>query len=156
MNNQICLTTKIYCPIILNFCDRIIGRIYFSASTFDLPNNILIDATIDRQNICQLRPYYYHSLAVGIPLKDDLPWCNGSTVLFEAMTMSKPVIMTSGKANQIDVEKEKNGFTVGFGNNKEWLEAIRYLREHPDEVKEMGERGFALVQKIQLQLQFVL
>ena len=112
-----------------------------------LSQNIQVDATIDTQNICQLRPHYYHSFAVGIPLKEDLPWCNGSTVLFEAMAMSKPIIMTGCKANLIDLEKEKIGITVGFGDKKGWTEAIRYLKEHPDEAKEMGERGFALVQK---------
>jgi len=118
-----------------------------NSSATDLPQNIRIDTTIDWKNICQLRPYYYHSIAVGIPLKEDLPWCNGSTVLFEAMTMSKPIIMTACKANLIDLEKEKIGITVGFGDKKGWTDAIRYLMEHPDEAKEMGERGFALVQK---------
>ncbi len=113
----------------------------------DTPQNVLLDRTIDRSNVGKLRPYYYHSLAVGIPLKEDISWCNGSTVLFEAMSMSKPVIMTATKANLIDIEKEKIGITVGFGDKKGWIDAIRYLENHPEEAREMGERGYALVQK---------
>ena len=109
--------------------------------------NVLLDRSIDRNNVGKLRSYYYHSIAVGIPLQEDLDWCNGSTVLFEAMTMSKPVIMTAAKANLIDIEKEKIGISVGFGDKKGWIDAINYLKANPDEAKEMGERGFALVQK---------
>ena len=109
--------------------------------------NVLLDRSIDRNNVGKLRSYYYHSLAVGIPLQVDIDWCNGSTVLFEAMTMMKPVIMTAAKANIIDIEKEKVGLSVRFGDKKGWIDAINYLKANPDEAKEMGERGFALVKK---------
>ena len=61
--------------------------------------------------------------------------------------MKKPVIMTAGKVNLIDIDKGKIGISVGFGDKKGWIDAINYLKAYPDEAKEMGERGFALVKK---------
>jgi hypothetical protein len=74
--------------LLINTCDKfedcwdpelklVICNIDYQQSA-DTPQNILIDRTIDRSKVGKLRPYYYHSLAVGIPLKEEISWCNGS------------------------------------------------------------------------------
>lgn len=110
----------------------------------NLSNNIIIDNNIDINNVGKLRLHYYNCLAVAIPLKIELDWCNGTTVLLEAMTMSKAVIMTESKANLIDIEKEGIGILVKYGDINGWQKAIKYLQTNPEIAKKMGEKGFLL------------
>jgi len=115
--------------------------------SFPIPNNVFFYKNMDRYSIAKLLPYYYNSIATAIPLKLKLDFCNGSTVLMESMAMHKPVIVTASKVNFIDVKKEKIGLEVDYGDVNGWIEAILYLKEHPDEAKEMGERAYYLAKK---------
>ena len=47
----------------------------------------------------------------------------------------------------MDVEKEKIGLLVDFGDVEGWRQAIEYLKSNPDEARQMGERGFLLAQR---------
>lgn len=91
-----------------------------------------------------LRDEYYNAIAILLPIDyiNDVP--NGATVLVEALAMGKPVIVTEAETNYIDVEKEGCGITVKRHDVEGWISAVKYLRENPDKVKEMGEKAYLL------------
>jgi glycosyltransferase involved in cell wall biosynthesis len=115
--------------------------------TVPIPDNAFIDNVFNSESVANRRDHYYNALAVAIPLKNHIDWCNGCTVMFEAMAMSKPIIMTRSRSNLVDVEKEKIGLLVDFGDKEGWRQAIEYLKSNPEEARLMGERGFLLAQR---------
>lgn len=91
-----------------------------------------------------IRKEYYNALAVAVPLKkvDDYKFGTwGITVILEGMAMGKPVLSTYNDAYPFDIEKEKVGFYVDYGDVKGWRDAVKYLIDNPGEVFEMGERA---------------
>lgn len=95
----------------------------------------------------KLRYHYYHSIAILLPIDyiNDVP--NGATVLVEALTMGKAIIITDAETNYIDVEKEGCGLVVKRHDVDGWVNAINYLLQHPEERKRMGERSFQLAKE---------
>jgi glycosyltransferase involved in cell wall biosynthesis len=84
--------------------------------------------------------------AVAIPLyippeRADTVTLLGNTSLRDAMAMGKAVVMTRNRQIDIDIEKEKIGIWVEPGDVEGWQKAITYLLDHPEETKEMGNRG---------------
>ncbi len=112
-------------------------------------SNIQVDNSIPVgiSSTGQLRQHYYHSLAVAVPL---LPskWAAGfgGTVILESMAMGKPVISTYNKYHPVNVEKEKVGIYIDDGDVQGWIDAVNYLKDHPDKAREMGERGLKFSQ----------
>ncbi len=97
-----------------------------------------------------IRKDYYDALCVAIPLtrhKQPHIHNNGSTVLFEALAMGKPVVMTQNEAFPFDMEKEKVGFAIDYNDVNGWIEALRYFIENPGIAQEMGARGKYLCEK---------
>lgn len=93
-----------------------------------------------------IRKDYYHALAVGVPLQRSEAFATyGITVVMEAMAMGKPVITTLTEAYPFNVEKEKIGMLVDYGDVEGWRQAVQYLIEHPEEAREMGMRGKHLI-----------
>lgn len=95
-----------------------------------------------------IRKDYYHALAVAIPLlqtKDPEPF--GITVLMEALAMGKPVIVSDNPGYPFDVEEEGVGIKVPYGDVIAWREAVQYLQSHPEEARQMGQRGLKLMQE---------
>jgi glycosyltransferase involved in cell wall biosynthesis len=111
------------------------------------PNNVFIDRVMSRSSTSKVLPYYYDAIATLIPLKEKLDFGNGGTVMMESMAMRKPIIITSSRANLLDVKKEKIGLEVDYGDINGWRDAILYIKEHPNEAKEMGDRGYYLAKK---------
>ena len=114
----------------------------------NLPSNVYIDKEL-KPSITStgfLRKEYYNALGVVIPLKKQYDSAQGSTVLLEAMAMAKPVILTDNDHYSIDVEKERIGFKIPYGDKEGWHQAMQYLIDHPEEAREMGERGQKLCQ----------
>jgi acetyltransferase-like isoleucine patch superfamily enzyme/glycosyltransferase involved in cell wall biosynthesis len=112
-----------------------------------LTSNIFINTSIplDLKLFIQFLPEYYQALAVAIPLKKEIDYFPaGITVLLEALAMGKPIITTQNKAYPFDVEKEKVGLNVGYGDVEGWKRATNYFINHPEETKKMGERGIQL------------
>lgn len=92
----------------------------------------------------KLRKEYYNAFAVAVPLKqvDDYLFSTwGITVVMEGMSMGKPIVSTYNDAYPLDIEKEKVGFYVDYGDVEGWKQAINYLIDHPGEAYEMGERA---------------
>ncbi|MDP4206134.1 MAG: glycosyltransferase, partial [Bacteroidota bacterium] len=106
--------------------------------------NVEIDTSVvpGLTSVARLRSDYYNSLAVAIPIlveEDHNP--SGVTVLFEAAALAKPIITTWNKSYPFDVEKEKIGFNVNYGDSEGWKQAVQYMTDHRDEAREMGERA---------------
>ena len=126
---------------------KIFGRLDETKSyKYELPKNVIINNKIvpGLSSVAKLREEYYNCLAVAIPLKKSLDTATGGTVMLEAIAMGKPLLVTNNKAFFFDVEREKVGFKIDFGDVEGWRQAVQYLVNHPEEVKEMGERALYL------------
>jgi glycosyltransferase involved in cell wall biosynthesis len=93
----------------------------------------------------ELLTEYEKSYAVAIPLTDTNALA-GLTSLLDAMAMQKAVIMTKNSRINLDVEKEGIGIWVDPGDVRGWQKAVTYLLAHPQEAKQMGNRGYYLCQ----------
>lgn len=65
----------------------------------------------------------------------------GLTSLVEAMSLSRPVIVTDNYYNGIDVEEIGCGIKVGYGDVEGWANAIIFMEEHKELAHQMGEKG---------------
>jgi glycosyltransferase involved in cell wall biosynthesis len=121
--------------------------------TGNIPTNVHIDKELVAGAIkgdaqydkwIKLREAYHNSIAVLIPLlkQRDIP--TGVTVLLEAAACKKPLIVTDNVIFPFDVEKEKIGFKVAYGDKEGWIKAINYTLENPYEAQQMGERAYQL------------
>ncbi|GAB4026569.1 glycosyltransferase [Spirosoma gilvum] len=68
-----------------------------------------------------------------------------TTKLFEYMTLGLPVITSNFPLYKQVVEQHECGFCVSPNDPLQIAEAIRYLIEHPDESRSMGQRGLEAV-----------
>ncbi len=77
---------------------------------------------------------------VMIPLmKDRINYCVGLTSIIEAMAMGKPIISSPNPYSPVDITKERIGLVAD--SEEEWIAAINYLQDHPDEAEAMGQRA---------------
>ncbi len=115
-----------------------------------IPPNVLIDDSVKPglHSVGLIRKEYYNSLAVAISLENNGHlWPVGITVIMEALAMAKPIISTVNKMYPFNLEKEKIGFYVDYKDTEGWKDKVNYLIDHPDEAREMGERGRFLCEK---------
>lgn len=66
---------------------------------------------------------------------------NLATKVYEYMSLGLPTILSNSPYNQKIVEKYQFGVCVDPENVDEIAGAIRYLLDHPDEARQMGENG---------------
>ena len=87
------------------------------------------------------------STCVVVPINEQgLTYCTGHTSIVEALALGKPVIVTDNIYHPIDVEKEGVGLKVGFEDVDAWKNAIAYIRNNPNLIKEMGTKGRILAE----------
>lgn len=72
---------------------------------------------------------------------------NLATKVYEYMSLGLPVILTKAPYNVKVMEKYQFGICVDPENVDEIAEAIRYLLDHPEEAKQMGENGRRAVEE---------
>lgn len=75
------------------------------------------------------------------------PYTIGLTTLVEALALGKAVITTDNPTFPIDVEKEGIGIKVAYGDVEGWINAINYLANNPDVVREMGIKARCLAEQ---------
>lgn len=112
----------------------------------ELPSNIMVHFNHPIYNAISyndLLAEYKKAYAIAIPLIDTNSMA-GLTGLLDALAMGKAVIMTKNSQVDIDIEKEGIGIWVDPGDVNGWQEAVSYLLAHPEEVREMGNRGYIL------------
>jgi glycosyltransferase involved in cell wall biosynthesis len=102
--------------------------------------------TFGKKSLLELRDLYARSRFVVIPLlATDTD--NGTTSILEAMAMGKAVIC-SRAAGQVDVVQDgETGVYVPVGDVEALRHAIRYLWDHPEETKRMGDAGRLYIER---------
>ena len=48
---------------------------------------------------------------------------------------------------EIDIDKEEIGITVEYNDVQGWIDAIRYIADHPEEARRMGENARKLAEE---------
>ena len=77
---------------------------------------------------------------VMIPLmKNHVNYCVGLTSIIAAMAMGKPIISSPNPYSPVDIAKERIGIVAD--SVEEWVSAIQYMQDHPDEAEAMGQRA---------------
>lgn len=107
--------------------------------------NLRIDDTPKEES--DLLNGYNKALAVLVPLQKDTGSMTGITVVLEGLAFSKPIISTKSDYYPFDLEKEGCGIYVDYGDTKGWVDAMHYIKNHPEEAKEMGRRGRKLLEE---------
>jgi hypothetical protein len=90
--------------------------------------------------------YFHHALAQLIPLKPIQDDTAGMTNLLEAMACGLPVIMTKSGALDLNLDQEGVGLYVDPDDESGWQMACNWILTHPDQAREMGDRGRNLVE----------
>ena len=58
-----------------------------------------------------------------------------------------PVICSRNPNFEIDIDKEEIGITVEYNDVQGWIDAIRYIADHPEEARRMGENARKLAEE---------
>ena len=66
---------------------------------------------------------------------------NLATKVYEYMSLGLPVVLTRAPYNEKMMAQYRFGICVDPTNVDEIAAAIRYLLDHPDEARQMGENG---------------
>lgn len=70
-----------------------------------------------------------------------------STVITEGMMKKKACIVSDGAGNANYIENFKSGVLFRSGNAESLSEAIKWVINHPEELKKLGEHGYEIYQK---------
>ncbi len=89
----------------------------------------------------------YHSACVVICCLET-KYTVGLTTVVEALAFGLPIICSRNPQIPVDFDKEGCGISVAYYDEGGWVNAIRYIQEHPDEAKEMGKRARQLAERI--------
>ncbi len=108
-----------------------------------LPPNVRLRKQL---NPLELRALYARSRLVVVPLHDVDSDCGMSTII-EAMAMARPVVVTR-TTGQVDVVVDgKHGLYVTPADAYALRSAIGHILEHPEEARQMGRAGRALIEE---------
>ncbi|MEX2598235.1 MAG: glycosyltransferase family 4 protein [Dehalococcoidia bacterium] len=109
-----------------------------------LPDNVRLSS----HDYASLRELYASALCVAVPLVEHDTQA-GSLVVYEALAMGKPVIVTRtrGQAAMGLVQEGETGFYVEPGDVEGWRRAVSFLHEHPDEAMRMGQNARRVVEE---------
>lgn len=84
---------------------------------------------------------------VMIPLmRNHVNYCVGLTSIIEAMAMCKPIISSPNPYSPVDIAKEKIGIVAD--SLEDWIAAIQFMQDHPDEAEAMGKRARLLAERL--------
>jgi colanic acid biosynthesis glycosyl transferase WcaI len=99
--------------------------------------NIHFSKPLPKENIPDL---LQSADGILVPLKTQLTGAVPSK-LYEAMAMGKPVILIAGSEAAQIVHESNCGIVVSPGDVESLVEAIRYLKNHPEACIQMGKNG---------------
>lgn len=71
----------------------------------------------------------------------------GLTTLVEAFALGMPVICSRNPNFEMDIDKERIGMTVPYGDVEGWKQALEYFATHPEEAEEMGRNARRLAEE---------
>jgi glycosyltransferase involved in cell wall biosynthesis len=78
-------------------------------------------------------------------MKNHVNYCVGLTSIIEAMAMGKPIISSPNPYSPVDITKERIGIVADTLD--EWVAAIKYMNDHPEEAEVMGKRARLLAEQ---------
>lgn len=83
---------------------------------------------------------------IVIPLmKSHVNYCVGLTSIIEAMAMGKPIISSPNPYSPVDIVKERIGMVAD--TEEEWVAAIQFIQNYPEEAMAMGKRARRLAEQ---------
>ena len=71
----------------------------------------------------------------------------GLTTVVEALALGLPILCTRNATLPMDLEQEGCGILIDPYDVKGWENAIDYIATHPEEARQMGQRGRALAER---------
>lgn len=77
----------------------------------------------------------------------DFPYTVGLTTLVEAFALGIPVICSRNPNFEMDIDKEEIGITVEYNDVEGWINAIRFIADHPEEARRMGANARKLAEE---------
>lgn len=77
----------------------------------------------------------------------DYPYTVGLTTLVEAFALGIPVICSRNPTFEMNIDKEGIGMTVAYNDVEGWINAIRYMTDHPEEARKMGANARKLAEE---------
>ena len=83
----------------------------------------------------------------SVPDSIHIHYTDGVTTLVEAFALGIPVICSRNPNFEIDIDKEEIGITVEYNDVQGWIDAIRYIADHPEEARRMGENARKLAEE---------
>jgi len=108
----------------------------------EVPANIRLSSP----SMLELRSLYARSRFVVLPLLDR-DYESGSTVVTEALSMGKAVIVTRTRGQRDLIRDREHGLQIPPNDPKALRMAIEHLTDHPEEAERMGRAGRALVEE---------
>lgn len=118
----------------------------------DAVRNCRPASNIRVREICGLLPY---EIALDVARASCVAICckptrytAGLTTVVEALALGLPVICSRNPQIPVDFDSEGCGISVDYGDVEGWRRAAEYLASHPEEARQMGERGRRIAEKM--------
>lgn len=77
----------------------------------------------------------------------DAPYTVGLTTLVEALALGMPVLCSRNPTFGFDIDREKVGMTIPYGDVEGWQKAIDWMAAHPEEAARMGQNARKLAEE---------
>lgn len=96
---------------------------------------------LDREGVVNVLQKSQIGMATLLNVGQYNQYDNLATKVYEYMSLGLPVILTRSAYNEKAMERLRFGICVDPENTEEIAEAVRYLLDHPEEARQMGENG---------------
>lgn len=108
-------------------------------SGVEIPAHVRVEGT----SVEAFRQAMAGARLVVIPMQADLLHSGGQQTLLNAMLLGKPTIAVGRKWASDFITDGVDGLIVEYGDTEGLRRAIRWVTEHPEEARQMGERARA-------------
>jgi hypothetical protein len=108
-----------------------------------LPTRLEVPPTVQVQSLspAEFRQRMAEARIVVMPMRATLLHAGAQQSILNAMLMGKAVVLTDPEGGSDYIENRKTGLLVPYGDVRALQQAIRFLLEHPEERRAMGERA---------------
>lgn len=96
---------------------------------------------LDREGVVKALQQAQVGMATLLNVGQYNQYDNLATKVYEYMSLGLPVVLTRSAYNESVMQRLRFGICVDPENVEEMAEAIRYLLDHPEEARQMGENG---------------